>query len=197
MKKAPAFAVIFAATFLTISSINHAAQAQIAIQQPTVTNTYAAKFICGVQTDMGNNSVPDAQPGRYSSKINVHNNTGVLINYRKKIIEVTGGRQEPHEPVKIKPEALKPDAAMEVVCKDIYGHINTPNQSPTRYMEGFVILEVFQPLQTTTPAPPPDPLDVEGIYTYTNLPGGPAGQITGVSISVVVYPAKNNKHPLQ
>ena len=42
-----------------------------------VTNTYAAKFICGVQPDASIKIVPDAQAGHYSSKINVHNNTGI------------------------------------------------------------------------------------------------------------------------
>ena len=58
----------------------------------TVTNTYAAKFICGVQPDASLQAVPDAQAGHYSTKINVHNNTGVVIKFRKKIIQLKGGQ---------------------------------------------------------------------------------------------------------
>ena len=50
--------------------------AQDVVPTGTVTNTYAAKFICGVQKDPSIIIVPDAQAGHYSTKINVHNNTG-------------------------------------------------------------------------------------------------------------------------
>lgn len=196
MTKRIALAVLVAGAFLTISPANRVVQAQITIPPPTVTNTYAAKFICGVQPDGNINSMPEAQVGRYSSKINVHNNTGVEIKFRKKVINLTGGGQAKIEPVKLIPESLRPDFGMEVVCRDIYKHLNIPlnPQSPPRYIEGFVILEVLRPFHTQ--APPPDPLDVEGIYTYTNNPG-PTTQSTGVSIAVVVYPAKSNSHPMQ
>jgi hypothetical protein len=162
------------------------ARAQV---QVTVTNTYAAKFICGVQPDAGVISIPDAQPGRYATKINVHNNTGLDIRFRKKVIQLKGG-QVPFEPTFRRVEGLQPDWAMEVVCRDIYSHLNIvigPNQPPP-YIEGFVIFEVFfgQPLPANVPE---DPLDVEGIYTYY---GPPFTQ--GVSIDVEVFPAKRNRH---
>lgn len=159
---------------------------------PIITNTYAAKFICGIQSDANINSAPDAQPGRYSTKINVHNNSGFDIKFRKKVIPLRGG-QVPTAPVFKKLEGLPPDWAMEVVCRDIYSHLGipiTPTQQPP-YIEGFVILEVFfsQPLPTDLPN---DPLDVEGIYTYF---GPPFTQ--GVSIDVQVFPAKSNRSILQ
>lgn len=166
------------------------AQAQL----PTVTHTYAAKFICGVQRDASLQAVPDAQAGHYSSKINVHNNTGVTIQFRKKIIQLKGG-QIPIEPQFKKNEALRSDWAMEVVCRDIYGHlgIQIPPQVDTipPYIEGFVIFEVFWP---QVPANlPEDPLDVAGIYTYRAEPAG----TDAVSIDVTVYPMKRNRYPLQ
>src|SRR5688572_19803672 len=111
----------------------------------TVTNTYAAKFICGVQRDPAIHIVPDAQAGHYSSKINVHNNTGIHINFRKKIIPLKGG-QVPTAPAWMKLESLRPDWAMEVVCRDIYNHLGIPiwpqvDAAPP-YIEGFVIFEV-------------------------------------------------------
>lgn len=188
MNRSTISAVIVAAAFLTIISTKNEAQAQLPTQ---VTNTYAAKFICGVQKDGGINDMPDAQPGRYSSKINVHNNTGVLVKFRKKIILLKGGQVAIDPQAKLMHDGLKSDQAMEVVCKNIYEHLHI-QFNPPPYIEGFVIFEVLQPFHTT--AAPPDPLDVEGIYTYKGDMPGTTG--SGVSIAVVVFPAKSNKHPL-
>jgi hypothetical protein len=171
-------------------------QAQIVPAPPTVTNTYAAKFICGVQPDGAITSMPDAQAGRYSTKINVHNNTGIDIRFRKKVIQLKGG-QVPTPPTFFRVEGLRPDWAMEVTCRDIYSHLGIPlpapgtTAPPPPYIEGFVILEVFffQPFPQPLPR---DPLDVAGIYTYRMEPVGTGGN----SISVVVYPAKSNSHQL-
>lgn len=164
---------------------------------PIVTDTYAAKFICGVQPDRALTSVPDAQAGHYSTKINVHNNTGITISFRKKIIQLKGG-QVPIAPQFRIDEKLDPDWAMEVVCRDIYGHLNIPvppippppGALPPPYIEGFVIFEVFY--QVLPASPPVDPLDVEGIYTYRAEPAG----TDAVSIEVVPFPVKRNRHPL-
>jgi len=166
-------------------------------QGPTVTDTYAAKFICGVQKDPNTALVPDAQAGNYSTKINVHNNTGITINFRKKVIQLKGG-QIPIAPQFRSDEKLDPDWAMEVVCRDIYRHLNIPvppippppGALPPPYIEGFVIFEVFYQLLPSSP--PIDPLDVEGIYTYRAEPAG----TDAVSIHVEVYPVKRNRHPL-
>jgi hypothetical protein len=166
-------------------------------QNPTVTDTYAAKFICGVQKDPNTALVPDAQAGNYSTKINVHNNTGITIKFRKKVIQLKGG-QAPTAPQFRRDESLDPDWAMEVVCRDIYGHLNIPipplppppgSPNPP-YIEGFVIFEVFY--QVLPASPPIDPLDVEGIYTYRAEPAG----TDAVSIDVEVFPVKRNRHPL-
>jgi len=165
---------------------------------PTVTDTYAAKFICGVQKDPNIALVPDAQAGNYSTKINVHNNTGQTITFRKKIIQLKGG-QVPTAPQFRVDENLGPDWALEVVCRDIYGHLNIPipplpppaGAAPPPYIEGFVIFEVFY--QVLPANPPVDPLDVEGIYTYRAEPAG----TDAVSIDVVPFPVKRNRHPLQ
>jgi hypothetical protein len=163
-------------------------------QFQTVTHTYAAKFICGVQRDASLLAVPDAQAGHYSSKINVHNNTGVTIQFRKKVIQLKGG-QVPIEPQFKKLEALKPDWAMEVVCRDIYGHLGIPIPPQVEaippYIEGFVIFEVFWGQVPSNL--PDDPLDVAGIYTYRAEPAG----TDAVAIDVTVYPVKRNRYPLQ
>jgi hypothetical protein len=173
---------------LTVSSV----QAQAPVET-TITNTYAAKFICGVQRDPSIKLVPDAQAGNYSTKINVHNNTGIDIKFRKKVIQLKGG-QVPTPPAFTVFESLKSDYAMEVVCRDIYGHLGIPIPPDVDvippYIEGFVIFEVaFTPFPTN---PPDDPLDVEGIYTYRAEPAG----TDAVAIDVVVFPAKRNRYTL-
>ena len=169
-------------------------QAQQQVPTGTVTNTYAAKFICGIQKDPSIYIVPDAQAGNYSSKINVHNNTGITINFRKKIIPLKGG-QVPTPPAWMKLEGLRADWAMEVVCRDIYNHLQIPIwpqvDAYPPYIEGFVVFEVFfvNPIPAGTVIPV-DPLDVEGIYTYRAEPAG----TDAVSIDVEVFPAKSNKY---
>ena len=164
----------------------------MAQQTGTVTNTYAAKFICGVQKDPSTLIVPDAQAGHYSSKINVHNNTGIGIKFRKKVIRLKGG-QVPTAPAWMKLESLNPDWAMEVVCRDIYNHLQIPIwpqvDAEPPYIEGFVIFEVYFP--NPIPANSPfDPLDVAGIYTYRAEPAG----TDAVAIDLTVYPAKSNRY---
>jgi len=168
------------------------AQAQVVEPTYTVTNTYAAKFICGVQPDASIKIMPDAQAGHYSSKINVHNNTGGDIKFRKKVIRLKGG-QVPTPPAWTRFESLKSDYAMEVVCRDIYSHLNIPIYPQVDvippYIEGFVIFEVVFP----NPLPssvPDDPLDIEGIYTYRAEPAG----TDAVSIDVEVFPTKRNRY---
>ena len=177
-------------------------RAQIPMQS---TDTYAAKFICGGQTnsDISANPYPDVQAGRYSTKINLHNNTGVTIRFRKKIIPLTGGEHPTSPPpTAIFPnEVLAEDQAMEVVCQDVYGYLGIkppPQGDPWHYIEGFVIFEVYFFSGGGKPiVPPPDPLDVEGVYTYKgDLLGGLNTNASGVSIAVVVFPAKHNSHIL-
>ena len=188
MKKLVRRITLLAAATLLITGATAKAQ-----NPPTVTDTYAAKFICGVQPNAALNAVPDAQAGHYSTKINVHNNTGITISFRKKVIQLKGG-QVPIAPQFRRDEKLDPDWAMEVVCRDIYSHLNIPVPPPNGqfppYIEGFVIFEVFYlPLPA---APPVDPLDIEGIYTYRAEPAG----TDAVSIDVEVFPVKRNRHPL-
>ena len=189
MKKLVRRITLLAAASLLITGATAEAQ-----NPATVTDTYAAKFICGVQKDPNIALVPDAQAGNYSTKINVHNNTGITINFRKKVIQLKGG-QVPTAPQFRIDENLGPDWALEVVCRDIYNHLNipippNPNVPYPPYIEGFLIFEVFY--QQLPASPPIDPLDVEGIYTYRAEPAG----TDAVSIDVEVFPVKRNKHPL-
>jgi hypothetical protein len=196
-----------------IALLSCAAAASLAAQQPApapaTTNqlpgrfsfgSYAAKFVCGVQQDRRLASQVDAQAGHYSTKINVHNNTGAVVRFRKKFILLHGG-EVPTPPTTIKWESLQPDEAMEIVCRDI------PFPPPPQTLvvtaplnEGFVIIEPYYQIFDELPPLPNDPLDVVGVYTYRGeLPastGFPASD-SGVSISVVNYPYKPNGHRIQ
>jgi hypothetical protein len=201
MKEA-GFALAFA--FVVGGMVAASAVAQPVPAPPRITNTYAAKFICGVQLDRDLANVRDAEAGRYATEIDVHNNSGAPISIRKKIIQLLQNPEligeKPTAPQAKVLEVLKEDEALAVVCRDIYKLLNTPIQAGQvpPYVQGLVIFEVLQP--AGTPAPPRDPLDVEGIYTYrgelpVTPPGLPASD-SGVSIDVVVYPAKSNAHVL-
>lgn len=196
--KISVIALIVAAGFLTVISTNQVAHAQVPLK---ITNTYAAKFVCGGQTNsnISTNPYPDVQAGRYSTKLEVHNDTGIPITFRKKIIMLSGGEVPTAPQWKSESESLRPDWALEVVCQDIYGYLGIkppPQGDPWKYINGFVIFEVFYNSATQKP-PPADPLDVEGVYTYKgDLPGGNNSNASGVSIEVVVFPAKANAHLL-
>jgi len=185
--------LLIAATPVLAQETDPVPEPTIAPASATVTNSYAAKFICGVQRDPSIKIMPDAQAGHYSTKVNVHNNTGITINFRKKIIQLKGG-QVPIEPQFKIFEALKPDWAMEVVCRDIYRHLNIPIYPDVDvippYIEGFVILEVYFTQLPTSP--PVDPLDVAAIYTYRAEPAG----TDAVAIDVTVFPAKSNRYQI-
>ena len=167
-----------------------------------ITNTYAAKFICGVQFDRGLDHMREAEAGRYSTEIDVHNNSGATVTFRKKIIPLFPGPdhigEKPTPPQAKVLHVLKEDEALAVVCRDIYKLLNFPIQAGVvpSSIQGLVIIEVFQP--SGAPPPPKDPLDVEGTYTYRGelpvSPGGFPASDSGVSIDVVVYPAKSNAH---
>jgi len=168
-----------------------------------ITNTYAAKFVCGVQFDRELDHIREAESGRYSTEIDVHNNSGAQVRFRKKIIALFPDRdhiigEKPTSPQAKVFHVLKEGEALAVVCRDIYKLLDLPIQVGLvpSYVQGLVIIEVFQP--SGAPPPPNDPLDVEGTYTYRGeLPvsaGGFPASDSGVSIDVVVYPAKSNGH---
>jgi hypothetical protein len=71
-------------TLLALASVSLLATTANAQNPATVTDTYAAKFICGVQKDPNIALVPDAQAGNYSTKINVHNNTGLPSTFARR-----------------------------------------------------------------------------------------------------------------
>jgi hypothetical protein len=175
--------------------IGSPAPAQTRVKQ--VTNTYTAKFVCGVQYG-GLLSTGGAElAGRYLTEISISNNTGVPITFRKKVSRLAGG-QSPTDPQATAMEMLNPGQAMAVTCLDIYQHLHGRTYSADSE-QGLVVIEVYY-VPAIEPAPPPDPLDVAGTYTYRgdsqeNRDPTRVGN-SGVSISIVVYSAKGNAHIL-
>jgi hypothetical protein len=169
--------------------------AQSLLPPPLVTDTYAAKFVCGVAGDTNITHQPDAEAGRYATVVNLFNNTGSTVTFRKKAILLTLSEHDTAPgPIKLV-ESIQDDHALKVTCEDIYyliGFFHHVNQIPP-FMEGYVVFEVFSPFQTSPP--PPDPLDVQAVYTYrSDLPAPTGGN--GVSINVVRYPVTRNAHLL-
>ena len=169
--------------------------AQPLLPPPLVTDTYVAKFVCGVAGDTNITHQPDAEAGRYATVVNVFNNTGATVTFRKKAILLTLSEQDTAPgPIKLI-ETLQDDHALKVTCEDIYyliGFFHHIGQIPP-FMEGYVVFEVFSPFGT--PPPPPDPFDVNAVYTYrSDLPAPTGGN--GVSINVVRFPASRNAHLL-
>jgi hypothetical protein len=171
------------------------APGQPLLPPPVVTDTYTAKFVCGVAGDTNITHQPDAEAGRYATAVNLHNESGSTITFRKKAILLTVSEQDtPPGPIKLV-ETLQENHALKVTCEDIYyliGFFHHVGQIPP-FMEGFVVFEVFSPFGV--PPTAPDPLDVEAVYTYrSDLPAPTGGN--GVSISVVRSPVTRNAHLL-
>lgn len=91
-------------------------------------------------------------------------------------------------------EALKPDWAMEVVCKDIYKHLNIAIP-PRGGRDSSLHRRVRNPrgvLRAASHKPSFDPLDVAAIYTYRAEPA----ETNAVAIDVTVFPAKSNRYTI-
>jgi hypothetical protein len=135
-------------TILVVLAAATAAHAQV--QQM---RQYAAKFVCGKSLDQLNFA-----PGTYYPTINVHNPARLAsIEFRKKF-----ARAEINEKAgTISPwfgAGLKADEALQIDCRNIYGHTNT---IPGSFIEGFVVIEL----------PPNRELDVVGVYTAAGNAG--------------------------
>lgn len=164
--------------------------------------SYSVKFVCG--------EVPHPAPsldvlaGQYATKINVHNSTGKLIFFRKKVIPLHGG-QKPTDPRAIVEEKLESDQALELLCSDIRKHLNLdPNGK--EFIEGFIVIQVQGDTSGFGPFGLPfflgaglaiDPLDVAAVYTYRDTFQARRGAGVGVSIDIEYVQPKNNMHQVR
>jgi|HubBroStandDraft_6_1064221.scaffolds.fasta_scaffold810038_2 hypothetical protein len=124
-------------------------------QQPP--NLYAAKYVCGDPTGPVVTAGVVA-PGRYFTSINVHNPNAQAIEFQKKF-DIALPNENPDGKISAVVNAsLKPDAAFEIECADILGHLDM--KLPT-FAKGFVMLRSAQPL------------DVVAVYTAAASATGP------------------------
>lgn len=165
-------------------------------QAQIITNSYAAKFVCGVQWRASINAVANAQLGRYSTTISIYNNTGSTINYSRKIIQFRDPKHLGNH-VFIENSSLGWGLAHKFSCEDVYKDLKITGLQPPPYIEGFMIIEPHFGLFEH--AGLKDPFDVVGVYTYRGDVPDNLGRVPnyGVSISVVTYPAKDNIHRMQ
>ncbi|HEY1301097.1 MAG TPA: hypothetical protein VGF07_11415 [Stellaceae bacterium] len=133
-----------------------AAQAQSLPPPPYL--EYTAKFTCGVEP----REVDDVVVGTYASSINIHNPQARLtVKFLKKIV-VANREGSGLGAIRIlnEDETLPPDRAERVDCVLIQKALH---QTPTTYVEGFVVIEVPRVTIGTTSFQPL--LDVVAKYT--------------------------------
>ncbi|MGH9422751.1 MAG: hypothetical protein ACRD3J_22450, partial [Thermoanaerobaculia bacterium] len=133
------------------------AAATVANGQVQQVRQYAAKFVCGKATDQ-QMSLYNFAPGTYYTTINVHNPAlSASIEFRKKFALAEPGER----PGRISAwfgAALRPDQAMQIDCRNIYGHLGV---APGTFIEGFAVIQLS----------PRQELDVEGVYTAAGNAG--------------------------
>ena len=135
--------------------------------------SYAAKFVCGVQT-----GVPTEQPvvnGKYRTVVNIHNPhylmdvTGApapAVFFKKVVLALPQG-QIPVRPSCVQFESLNADHALAVDCSNIRQLFTLSGIAVPIPFDGFVVLEV--PPQTINEEAPD--LDVTAVYTARHRPG--------------------------
>ena len=130
--------------------------------QVTVTGNYywsfAAKFVCGVQSPLvpgANNSVPGEpvfKPGNYATDISIHNPNYRGITIKKKLLilvgtNATGGDLIVREPQTAQPTPfitvdLGPDGATMDDCNAVYAMANNQQPPTTQFkvMSGYLVI---------------------------------------------------------
>jgi hypothetical protein len=114
---------------------------------------YAAKFVCGKAPEQLNFA-----PGSYFTTINVHYPalTGDM-KFQKKfaLAEIN---EQPGKVSQWFGFALKADEAMQIDCRNIYGHLGIV---PGTFIDGFVVIQMSPKVE----------LDVVGVYTAAGNAG--------------------------
>lgn len=157
----------------------HDASAQAALTKRTVAFTYAAKFVCGERKEGDATSTPEVMSGRYATNINVHNNSGNTVQFRKKLIVLHTGDEKPYEPKVLGMYSLRPDQAMAADCRDL--------GASGAFTEGFVVLELLAPLEPIKKVD--DPFDVVAVYTSRVA-------VSAAAIDVLTVPVKRNSYTI-
>ena len=113
---------------------------------------YAAKIVCGVQSDQEDLRLT---PGLYATTINIHNPSGVTAVFSKKLaLGVPPGGQGVGEIYPIAVHEIGYDEVLSVDCNDIRARLfpdGFPSADDTTgaYIEGYLVLESLSPLDVT------------------------------------------------
>lgn len=115
---------------------------------------YAAKIVCGIQSDPLDLRLT---PGVYGTAINIHNPSDIRATFRKKLaLTFPPEEQRPGQIFPLSQDLLGSDEALEVDCNDLQRKL-FPDSLPAPYIKGFVVLKSTQSL------------DVTAVYTSASL----------------------------
>ncbi len=107
---------------------------------------YAAKFVCGFQTDKWDMRLAR---GNYATAINIHNPNKDTVKFRKKLaLTFPAKEQRPGKIIPIGVDKLKYDEALEVDCEEIEKALREAGIT-TRYSKGFVVIQSEKSLDVT------------------------------------------------
>lgn len=155
--------------------------------------SYAAKFICGPQTqsqikptnpDLRNPQEPPVKLGNYATAVNIHNPQRSQTKILKKVVIA---RPEPDQgkPTEKVSDVLIPDGAMEVDCQEINNLLVRAQQIPpddNNFRKGFLVIESSAEL------------DVVAVYTANtdaaSLTESSVSQPQGMTMDVEYIPVR-------
>lgn len=142
--------------------------------------SYSAKFVCGDVTN--DNIISPVVRGKYRTVINIHNPHNIPSNgvefQKKAVIALSQLSPTPGTISPLVDEALRPDAALGVTCRDICNLVAPVPCVP--FIEGFLVIHVPN---TATP------LDVVTVITGRSIPDGtgPVPTTTGGGVSTIDF----------
>ena len=113
---------------------------------------YAAKFICGRQTESQDLTLAQ---GQYATAINIHNPNDEKVHFFKKVA-LTERDQKPGRVLPVAVDGLLYDEALKLDCMDLRRRMTLTNSNEA-LLEGFAIIQS------------PRSLDVTGVYTTSAL----------------------------
>lgn len=155
------------------------------VRPPQVTRfSYAAKFICGVQSVANiDRQEPPVKKGNYATAINIHNPQANRTKIFKKVVIA---RPEPDQgkPTQKFEHVLESDGAMEIDCREINLLLARDGQiqpSDNAFRKGFLVVES------------PVELDVVGVYTANTDAKSltdPVSQPNGMAMDVEYIPGR-------
>lgn len=109
---------------------------------------YAAKIICGAQTDTNSLRLVS---GVYGTEINIHNPNQAGINFFKKLaLSYPPGNQMPGDILPIGIDVLEIDEALAADCDDIRNRLFSAGlPGGSNYFTGFIVLQSSLPLDVS------------------------------------------------